>query len=852
MTAFRTANEQSVLRVPRWRNSSRSQFAAIVATLSLVLAGCASTDSDDPSTESPPVAEVTQVAEVVRGSMSIVTPLPELTSLQNVTAEPEVEGVQWATTKSPALVIVAAADAAEGTYPVTLSGMGCVGSQCDTPFSVDMELVVTPIEVPASHPVQEFSEPSPDRIAAATEVLDGTIELADEVVVVLGTPESPGARADADTVAATVGAVVAGGMEDIGIYQLRWDTGQAIDDVVAALAVLDGVAGVDRSLVFDAAGSSAVLPEGDWDDDGQDSLWPYEQLHLSEAWALTETNGSTVPVGIVDASPVDATHPDLTVKEVTVPSSLGELALDPHSTHVAGLACAKQNGDGIVGAAWGCPIISDAVVNSWTYLDQLGDVGSRGVAMVSGLGAARRVIEKGAKVVNMSIGIAYPSCGSDSRVTALAELFQTDGGQMGGVFSSFHRLAESDIGRDILFTVAAGNSCIPGVSSPYAAAAAGLDNVISVSAVNSDGRLASFSDWGGEVAAGGGVAVPPILDRNGTTVSGEDGVWSTTPQGGYDTMYGTSQAAPLVAGVAALIREYHPDKTAAEVGKCITQNTRGMTPAGVSPYPTAAVPAVSQTYPGGTPIVDAAAAVRCLDLLNAPVPSLCEHPAGTLVAGTLPDIAEHDGRVAIRTETIGAIPPNLVAYGSLTDQPIAAALAVACSRGGTPWPEAVILYGKDTNYLGHVNLGDLAYGRQAVNNLTITDGVVRVDFTDTEGEGDAACCGRLDGTVDISLTGGEIQTNNLRFVDERPTAERALAAAVAGDDETLGGLTTEEAYASLKNLVEPDTEFTIGSCRGGGIPYGARCVIEEDGTPILLMVLQRVGFQQWLVTGLES
>lgn len=835
--------------------SSYRTCTSIMAVL-LVLAGCASADQGG-----TPQEQALPVVEVGRGSIEVFTPSLDQETLQNVAAEPEVPGVQWATMDGPSLVIAAAGDTTEGSYPVTLSGTGCVDSECDIPFNVDVELVVASAEAPTSHPAQEFSEPSPDRVATATIIDESVAELPDEVVVVLGTPEAPGSRAEADTVAATVGAVVSGGMEDIGIYQLRWDDPQSVDDVVAALSVQDGVSGVDRSLVFEAAGSSIARPDGDWADDGQDSLWPYVQLRLPEAWALSETRGSTVKVGIVDVSPVDGEHPDLAGQvTTTVPSSLGKLELDPHSTHVAGLACAKENGDGIVGAAWGCPIISDAIVNSWDYLDRLGDVGSRSVAMVSGLGAARRVIDAGATVVNMSIGIAYPSCGSDSRARALAELFKTGGGEMGGVVASFRRLAESDIGGDVLFIVAAGNSCIPGVSSPFAAAS-GLDNVISVSAMNSDRTLASFSDWGGEVAASGGVAVPPMTDQTGNTVSGEVGVWSTIPGDGYDTMYGTSQAAPLVAGVAALIREYHPDKTAAEVGRCITQNARAETivdfqsPIGVSPYPRAAEPAVSQTYPGGTPIVDAVAAVRCLDLMNAPVPSLCEHPAGVLVDGQLPGIAENEGRVFLDTGVSPNIPHERVAYGSLSDQPIAAAVAMTCSRGGTPWPEAVVLYDKNTNYLGHVSLGDLAVGRQSVIYITITDGVVHVSFTGSEGNGDAACCGRVDGTIDLSLVDGTVQTSNLNLVDERPTAERVLQAAIDGDEVTLGEISAKSATTMLTGLVEfvGNKDLTVGNCGPvGSSGSEAVCEIELNGNTLAYMLLWKLGFQQWYLAEIQG
>ena len=459
-----------------------------------------------------------------------------------------------------------------------------------------MTVTVTGIEAPADVPVTELVAPSPDRVAQATplDVMDAT-ELVNEVTVVLGTDDTPGTRAQADAAAAAAGAVVAGGMEDIGIYQLRWATGQDIDARIAELGAMAGVAGVDRALMVTDTDASATYPPGDWDGDGTEVTWPFTQMHTPEAWSLT--TGADVPVGIVDGGLVDPHHPDLNVWATT--STAGEW-VGGHATHVAGLACARANGQGIVGAAWGCPIITDALLSN-TGLTNVGQ--HYAVALSSAVPAARRVIEAGAMIVNMSLGFRLRGtltvgCADQVAADWLDGYLHT---RVGGVTSSFRRLATT-VGKDVVFTLAAGNDCIPGVGSPFAFAA-DLDNVITVSAVNSDGRLASFSNWGGEVAAGGGVAVPA-----------QTGVRSTLPGSTYGEDYGTSMAAPLVAGVAALIRSYHPTMTADQVGRCIvdTAGTSTGTADTVSSYPTDTVPRIAG-FPGGLPIVDADAAVLCDD-----------------------------------------------------------------------------------------------------------------------------------------------------------------------------------------------------------------------------------------------
>ncbi len=49
-------------------------------------------------------------------------------------------------------------------------------------------------------------------------------------------------------------------------------------------------------------------------------------------------------------------------------------------------------------------------------------------------------------------------------------------------------------------------------------------------------------------------------------------IYSTIPGSKYESNDGTSMAAPVVAGVAALIREYYPKLTAVQVKEIITQS----------------------------------------------------------------------------------------------------------------------------------------------------------------------------------------------------------------------------------------------------------------------------------------
>ena len=85
-------------------------------------------------------------------------------------------------------------------------------------------------------------------------------------------------------------------------------------------------------------------------------------------------------------------------------------------------------------------------------------------------------------------------------------------------------------------------------------------------------------------------------------------------------MTGTSQAAPLVAGTAALVRSAHPDFTATQVANCIRTNSwKSVQPR--SSYPLATSPKQPAVL-DGLWIVDARDAVACRESVRKEVPGL--------------------------------------------------------------------------------------------------------------------------------------------------------------------------------------------------------------------------------------
>ena len=106
--------------------------------------------------------------------------------------------------------------------------------------------------------------------------------------------------------------------------------------------------------------------------------------------------------------------------------------------------------------------------------------------------------------------------------------------------------------RGVVIVAAAGNSGQPPVAYPAA-----LDEVISVSAVETTGQLASFGSFG------------PTLDLVAPGVN----IVSTRLDDTYGPRSGSSFAAPQISGLAALLLSRQPDLSAGEVSGALVAST---------------------------------------------------------------------------------------------------------------------------------------------------------------------------------------------------------------------------------------------------------------------------------------
>ncbi|ADD04299.1 serine protease halolysin [Natrialba magadii ATCC 43099] len=238
-----------------------------------------------------------------------------------------------------------------------------------------------------------------------------------------------------------------------------------------------------------------------------DSQHAPQQVNCEDAWAET-LGDEDVTIAVVDQG-VEYEHENLSgnvddrIGEVFVGrgSDPGPLSRgDTHGTLVAGIAAGETgNGTGQAG-------ISNCSLLAARALDEQGQGALSDIA-----DAIQWAADEGVDVINLSLG-------SSSGLWTL------------------ENACEYATERGCLVVAAAGNS---GGSVMYPAA---YDDVLAVSALTSRDRLASFSNRGPEID----LAAP-----------GQN-LLSTTLNDGYDRISGTSAAAPVVAGVAGLVRSVYP------------------------------------------------------------------------------------------------------------------------------------------------------------------------------------------------------------------------------------------------------------------------------------------------------
>jgi PKD repeat protein len=255
--------------------------------------------------------------------------------------------------------------------------------------------------------------------------------------------------------------------------------------------------------------------------------WYLSKIDILGAWSRTK-GSSDVVIAVIDTG-VDYNHVDLGGGKTLTTNDRDYVTPDEdamdnhgHGTHVAGIAAANtNNGQGIAGICPQCRILPLKTANI------------AGTARITDTASAiRYATDQGASVINLSLT-------GDNCTPDLAD----------AVNYAYE--------RHVVLVAAAGDACPVKVALGWETFDVGypalFERVIAVGATQEFDWRAVWSAYG------------PSLDISAPGYS----ILSTKLGGGYERRDGTSQAAPMVAGVAGLIRSKNPLLTPTQVQKIL-------------------------------------------------------------------------------------------------------------------------------------------------------------------------------------------------------------------------------------------------------------------------------------------
>jgi subtilisin family serine protease len=301
-------------------------------------------------------------------------------------------------------------------------------------------------------------------------------------------------------------------------------------------------------------------------DPSRSTQWGLDEIGIPSG-PSTGPAGQGVKVAVIDSG-IDDTHPDLEGQVLdrmhyTKEGTLDGDAVHGHGTHVAGIIAAKaDNGVAGRGVAPRAGLIDVPIALR-------GGINPYGPSWIDGLVWA---VNHGADIANLSVGLFVKSADQSTIDIAQAAVsFATRHGvtvvAAGGNCGDW---LEASSGGKLIQRLGGehGNDC-PGQNAEQIPAI--LSGVIAVAAVDQGGHAAPFSSGGWWI----GVAAPGGQNASGT------GIVSTNTGGsGTRELQGSSQAAPMVAGVAALLRSQDPKASPGAIRDAIVNTARDIDPKG--------------------------------------------------------------------------------------------------------------------------------------------------------------------------------------------------------------------------------------------------------------------------------
>ncbi|MFI9597990.1 S8 family serine peptidase [Nonomuraea sp. NPDC052265] len=318
---------------------------------------------------------------------------------------------------------------------------------------------------------------------------------------------------------------------------------RVLASLLPALVLAAGVAGVASSATDDVRTTASPSASGGVGAAARARQWQLRALRLPEAWR--ESRGAGVLVAVLDTG-VNGRHPDLRGIVTQGPDLTGAppRLWGHHGTAMAGLIAGRGHGEGrgegVVGVAPAARVLSIRVTLENTDPLRAERRAGRRDALAEGI---RYAVDHGADVISMSLG-----GGSGAWEGSAAE----------------EEAVQYAITRGVVLVASAGNDGDTANRKNFPAAYPG---VIAVGAVDRRLRVTPFSNRQDYLS----VVAP------GTDVVTADG------GSGYVVGDGTSSAAAMVAGVAALVRSAHPGLSPYHVRMAIERGARKRPPGGYSP-----------------------------------------------------------------------------------------------------------------------------------------------------------------------------------------------------------------------------------------------------------------------------
>lgn len=311
-------------------------------------------------------------------------------------------------------------------------------------------------------------------------------------------------------------------LRGLDIQLLRTSPSDTPEEVAARLNAAE-------SRLVEFAEPDAILAPSAVPNDPWFPNWQYDKqlIDAPAAWDVTQGDPALI-VGVADTG-VFCGHEDLLLNCVPgwnfYDNGADTSDVVGHGTAVAGVIAARgNNGIGVAGAVWPSKIMPLRVSDP------------NGYATLSAIAnAITYAADRGARVVNVS----YQASGSNTVRSAAQYLAQKGG----------------------LTVVSAGNT---GGSTGFSANA----DLLVVSATDSSDTRYAWSSYGDDVD----VAAPGCTGA------------TTARDGAYANFCGTSNSAPEVSGVVALVFSAHPELTPAEAQNTLFSSTKDLGVAGWDPY----------------------------------------------------------------------------------------------------------------------------------------------------------------------------------------------------------------------------------------------------------------------------